>query len=151
VELEVPAKQTSGVAAYWKNQYQAGKKGLWWGVEETFLMAHHNMRFSLVTQFQSHARNPSTYTDHRRGPRWQMRRRRVRFCFQCMMHFDVEIHTPEFWNSTCVGNSGSLASFFTHTMVWKHRIFFCLSGRIRSKDPGWNSLPVQVFVITHCS
>jgi hypothetical protein len=29
VELEVPAKQTSGVAAYWKNQYQAGKKGLW--------------------------------------------------------------------------------------------------------------------------
>ena len=39
----------------------------------------------------------------------------------------------------------------TNTMVWKHRIFFCLSGRIRSKDPGWNSLPVQVFVITHCS
>jgi len=29
VELEVPSKQTSGVAAYWKNQYQAGKKGLW--------------------------------------------------------------------------------------------------------------------------
>ena len=35
---------------------------------------HHNMRFSL-TQFQSHARNPSTCADHRRGPRWQMRRR----------------------------------------------------------------------------
>ena len=29
VELQALAQQTSGVAAYWKNQYQARKKGLW--------------------------------------------------------------------------------------------------------------------------